>query len=273
LLLLDGDCLLPPDHVRQHLLRRRSRTVMAGDCCRLDQDDSESIDESAIRQGRFPLTMPDQERRRLRWQDVKARFYHLIRHPTKPKLIGNNIGMWRADFVAINGFDEQYEGWGCEDDDLRLRLRKQGLRVASILRWTHGYHLWHPPAPSLPQRWRDGANVEYLRQWRRRPARCQRGLIDLSRGGDHQHDALPCRRPFVEMIFWPGKGQFSGRASCNVLAVAAGTAPPTELSPAADHCVPQRTAWRVLDRLVEQQHAVACDEIVVPGTVVHRQAG
>ena len=47
-------------------------------------------------------------------------FYRLIRHPTKPKLIGNNVGIWRRDYERVNGYDENFEGWGCEDDDLRL---------------------------------------------------------------------------------------------------------------------------------------------------------
>ena len=41
LLFLDGDCILPPDHVRIHLERRRPNTVMAGACLRLEKEASE----------------------------------------------------------------------------------------------------------------------------------------------------------------------------------------------------------------------------------------
>ena len=37
-----------------------------------------------------------------------------------------NLGVWRSDFVAVNGFDETFEGWGHEDADLVLRLSHLG---------------------------------------------------------------------------------------------------------------------------------------------------
>ncbi len=51
LLFLDGDCVLPADHVRIHLQRRREGFVMAGDCCRLEEDASHRVDDAAIRSG------------------------------------------------------------------------------------------------------------------------------------------------------------------------------------------------------------------------------
>ncbi|MBN1852742.1 MAG: glycosyltransferase, partial [Pirellulales bacterium] len=176
LLFLDGDCILPPDHVAQHLRRRRSGMVMAGDCCRLGANISRQIDDVAIRDGQFLEWESRAERRRLRNQYRKSLMYNLLHHPTKPKLTGNNIGIWRQDYEQINGFDEHYEGWGCEDNDLQVRLRRVGIRVASILKWTHSYHLWHPPALSCPGRWHDGTNVTYLENARYRPVRCNHGL-------------------------------------------------------------------------------------------------
>jgi glycosyltransferase involved in cell wall biosynthesis len=55
-----------------------------------------------------------------------------------------NLGMWKKDFLAVNGFDENYHGWGYEDSDLVVRLirkgisRKDGRFMLSVL------HLWHP---------------------------------------------------------------------------------------------------------------------------------
>ena len=76
--------------------------------------------------------------------DRKARFYSLLHHRSKPKLFGGNVGVWRSDFERVNGYDETFEGWGCEDDDLAYRLRKTGMRIASIMRWVRAFHIWHP---------------------------------------------------------------------------------------------------------------------------------
>lgn len=235
LLFLDGDCLLPPDHVRQHLARRRAGLVRAGDCCRLSEEVSGRVDDQAIRAGRFELWAPPEELRRLAGQRHKAWFYNLVRHPTKPKLFGNNVGIWRQDYERVNGYDEQFEGWGCEDDDLRVRLRRAGVRIASILPWTRLYHLWHPPVPSHPGTWREGANVEYFRGLPDRSPRCRKGLVTL---GAHGIPDETGREGFAELMFWPGRAQFSGRAKWKVLVVAEDA--PRAQRPAADLVVTRR---------------------------------
>jgi glycosyltransferase involved in cell wall biosynthesis len=52
-LFADCDCLLPPDHVRQHLLARQTGVVRAGDCLRLDQKATDRIDREAIESGAY----------------------------------------------------------------------------------------------------------------------------------------------------------------------------------------------------------------------------
>ncbi len=256
LLFLDGDCILPPDHVEQHLRRRRTGTVMAGDCCRLSEDMSRQIDEASIRGSHFCDFVSREERRRLRHQYRKSLLYNLLRHPTKPKLIGNNIGIWRQDCERINGFDEQFEGWGCEDDDLRLRLRRAGTRVASILKWTHSYHLWHPPAPSCPDRWREGANVTYFENSRHRPVRCDKGLRyfcgerdELVTNGSACPAQLLARRPYAEVIFHPGEGHFSGHATWNVLVMGDRNTLPLQRVSAADVVIDRGDMRLLLDTL------------------------
>lgn len=55
-----------------------------------------------------------------------------------------NLGMWKKDFLAVNGFDESYYGWGYEDSDLVIRLmrnkvlRKDGHFAVPV------FHLSHP---------------------------------------------------------------------------------------------------------------------------------
>jgi GT2 family glycosyltransferase len=88
--------------------------------------------------------------------------------------------VWRSDFERINGFDERFVGWGCEDDDLGERLRRSGVKIASILGFTHVIHMWHPTDPSRPARWGEGANVEYLLR-HDKPIRCALGLSSHAR--------------------------------------------------------------------------------------------
>ncbi len=178
LLFMDGDCVLPRDYVAIQLRCRRAGVAMAGDAVYLDEPSSAQVTTDQIRAGlvRFPIA--GHERRRLARQLINSWWYRLIRHPTKPKFFGLAVAMWRCDYERVNGYDENFVGWGCEDDDLRIRLRRAGVKVRSILSRTHAYHLWHPCDPTCPKTWREGANVGYLTRGNR-PVRCLNGLLKL----------------------------------------------------------------------------------------------
>jgi glycosyltransferase involved in cell wall biosynthesis len=53
------------------------------------------------------------------------------------------FGFFREDFDRVNGFDMRYEGWGEEDIDLALRLRRLGLRCGWPGPEGTLLHLWH----------------------------------------------------------------------------------------------------------------------------------
>ena len=56
-----------------------------------------------------------------------------------------NLAVWRADIAKINGFNEEFQGWGYEDADLVVRLLNQGVRRKEGRFAIPVFHLWHPP--------------------------------------------------------------------------------------------------------------------------------
>jgi glycosyltransferase involved in cell wall biosynthesis len=50
----------------------------------------------------------------------------------------------RADFEAVNGLDTRFVGWGDQDVDLAVRLRRLGLRCGYAGPRSTMLHLWHP---------------------------------------------------------------------------------------------------------------------------------
>jgi glycosyltransferase involved in cell wall biosynthesis len=54
------------------------------------------------------------------------------------------IGVAAADFEAVNGYDTRYAGWGDEEVDLSVRLRRIGLRCGHAGPQATPIHLWHP---------------------------------------------------------------------------------------------------------------------------------
>jgi GT2 family glycosyltransferase len=233
LLFTDADCLLPPDHLAGHLAARRPGVARAGDCFRIDQPASERIDDDAVRSGAYHAELTPAVRRWRRGLHRKNVFYELTRNRLRPKLIGWNMAMWRADVERVNGFDQRFRAWSCEDDDLAARLRASGVRIRTALGYTNGYHLWHPPHSTTPQQWHDGPNVPYLR----RPVRLTRCLDGLRRyelsdvsarcisGPTHSRLAAQVANLFtsqrraleLELLFWPAMTSFTGLAEHNIV--------------------------------------------------------
>lgn len=234
LLFVDGDCLLPPDHLQAHLNQRRKNTTLAGWAVFLDEETSNRISLEEIGTHAYLNWIPDNKLRVIRKKYWKSLFYNFIRHPSKPKLTGLNLGIWREDFDRINGFDENFRGWGNEDDDMCQRLRRAGVKIAPVFPWIWTVHLWHPLTPSFPKSWKEGTNVSYFKR-PGRLRRCRKGLVersleDISIGqiGQPERPEAASRilngKQFgtkgdheVEILFLPGKGRFSGKADCNIL--------------------------------------------------------
>lgn len=261
LLFLDGDCVIPPDHLAAHMRMRRPHRAWTGDCIRLDQMMTQRMTEEAVKNAdylRWPLRA---EYRRLAIAHWKAVFYHAIRHPRKPRVLSGNLAVWRHDFLRINGFDEQYRGWGCEDDDLGLRLHQAGIRVFSIRRLTRTYHLWHPRVESAPSKVSNGLNFAYLHRAGRLSC-CRNGLKKRSWKDLHVvwtgnpaaisdycgmefYPPDGCNspplcgrtsdRPEVEILIWDWSARsFRTDAECRVLVIIKGQTPPKGVVRASD---------------------------------------
>jgi glycosyltransferase involved in cell wall biosynthesis len=57
---------------------------------------------------------------------------------------GGLMGVFRNDYIKVNGFDESFTGWGREDSDLFVRLLNSGIKRKNIKFAAVTYHLWHP---------------------------------------------------------------------------------------------------------------------------------
>lgn len=58
---------------------------------------------------------------------------------------GSNMGFFKDDIVAINGFDEDYQkATAGEDDDIEWRFRAGGYQFKSMKFKALQYHLYHP---------------------------------------------------------------------------------------------------------------------------------
>ena len=53
------------------------------------------------------------------------------------------MAFFKTDLLKVNGYDEAFEGWGREDDDIAHRLYRAGVAVRDIRFAAVCFHLWH----------------------------------------------------------------------------------------------------------------------------------
>lgn len=93
------------------------------------------------------------------------------------KIVGLGFGVWKKDYFKINGFDENYEGWGYEDDDFGNRLTFSGVYGIPLKTKDPLIHMWHKEAPSKGK----SLNEDYYRKMRKeyfnkKSLYCERGV-------------------------------------------------------------------------------------------------
>jgi glycosyltransferase involved in cell wall biosynthesis len=142
IIFLDGDCVPHPRFVEDHLTLREEQYWTQGRRAFI----SESHVDAFTGQASQFLTL---------WlQGQASGFFKGVRWPLpwiqkgtpQRGLIGCNMGVWKKDLIAINGYDEEYQGWGKEDSDLGNRLYNMGLLRKTVYGRAIVYHLNHPQA-------------------------------------------------------------------------------------------------------------------------------
>lgn len=98
---------------------------------------------------------------------------------------GCNMGFFRADALAVNGFNNAFEGWGREDSEFVARLYHAGCLRRNLKFAGIAYHLWHNEAQrdALPQN--DALLQQTLAQ---KLTRCEHGVDEFLTLEQLNHD-------------------------------------------------------------------------------------
>jgi len=143
IIMVDGDCLMPPRFVGNHIMLAEPNAVVAGGRYLFGKHETDQLlskpfdaRQLSYRSLKF-CSLPLGPIRDLRPQDWKqARTC--------------NLGLWRSDALGVNGFDETYVGWGKEDSDFVFRLtHEHRLKIRSGRLATCVGHLHHRESSRL----------------------------------------------------------------------------------------------------------------------------
>ena len=149
ILFLDGDCVVRPDFLAGHAALASQGHFVAGNRVLLSREFSDRILEQQLDvwtwsnrrwiserlSGGLTRWLPLLRLSPGAWRDRAPRAWEGAKTC--------NLAIWREDFLAVNGLDERYTGWGYEDSDLVIRLIRNGVRRRDGRLGTTVLHLWH----------------------------------------------------------------------------------------------------------------------------------
>ena len=141
IILIDGDIILHPKFVQDHVNNAKVGYFMQGSRVLLSQD----ITEQIIISNRISFSFFSKGMKG-RKNSIHSNFLSKIFSTKKNYLRGIktcNIAFFRQDFISVNGFNNEFEGWGREDSEFVVRLFNTGINRKSLRFNAIQYHLWH----------------------------------------------------------------------------------------------------------------------------------
>jgi glycosyltransferase involved in cell wall biosynthesis len=142
---IDGDMVLHPAFVKDHLDAAAPGFFVGGSRALLASAASREVLAGSARPGLLTAGVRNRLNA-LRLAPFGAALAPLVPARDPMRVRGGNMGFWREDFIAVNGYDEAFVGWGREDTDLVLRLHRRGLRRRWFKLRGVAFHLHHREA-------------------------------------------------------------------------------------------------------------------------------
>lgn len=179
LVFVDMDCLPRRDFVENHLSYLQPRIAIIGRRVHVSRDVVPEPAEILRRGlGLDPASLV------WLWLRGKARVIeHGFAAPffyesSNKWLIGSNFSVYRDDLFLVNGYNEEFKGWGKEDAELGLRLEFSGVRVRNLRNRVIQFHLMHERLPAANQ---DSDRI-FEQTKAERSIRARTGLAEIREG-------------------------------------------------------------------------------------------
>lgn len=148
LIFIDQDIICTENLLRTCSQNQNTKRFITSHRINLTEMQSELFTEDIIAGNRFMQLIEKDQLANLIKDYRKDKFYyylHKISSVRKPKLKGQTHAINREDFELVNGYDENYVGWGNEDDDMGRRLYTAGIHGYNPFKSDFPIHQYHEP--------------------------------------------------------------------------------------------------------------------------------
>jgi len=143
---IDGDLILHKHFIKDHLELSKPGAFVAGSRVLMSQLLSEKL--LRLQKISIDLFEPGVSNICNRFNVSWLSRYLADRY--KPQNIfalrGCNMAFWREDLVRVNGYNECFQGWGREDNEIAVRLLNAGIKKRAIKFGGIVFHIHHAEA-------------------------------------------------------------------------------------------------------------------------------
>jgi glycosyltransferase involved in cell wall biosynthesis len=144
LIMIDGDMVLDKHFISDHLYHAEPGYFIQGWRVKLDQKGSKLLLKSGKQPNFFFSGIEDLHQRSYA---INSRLLQKLAVGNKTSISGTkgcNMAFWRQDVLDINGFNQEFVGWGKEDNDFAQRMINNGKLRKRLRHGAVAYHLYHP---------------------------------------------------------------------------------------------------------------------------------
>ena len=144
----DGDIILHKHFIKDHIHMARKNTFISGARSLLDDGYSKAmIQQKKLSNPSFFSAHLGKRFNAFR-NFLLMHINYLAQRGSKQYryVLGANMAFWKSDLEKVNGYNEEFKGWGKEDNDLAARLSNAGVSLRFIKFGAVTYHLYHTEA-------------------------------------------------------------------------------------------------------------------------------
>lgn len=143
IVMIDGDVVLHPRFMADHIRQSREGAFVCGVRAYMDEQLSAEYKSGKLKDVPGFFTRGLERRIRSIWSPMLALQFAGRHSGSVRQICGSNMAFWRNDVIAVNGFDEDFEGWGSEDREIALRFYNLGLKRRTLMFGGLQFHLYH----------------------------------------------------------------------------------------------------------------------------------
>ncbi|CAC9526543.1 Putative two-domain glycosyltransferase [uncultured Gammaproteobacteria bacterium] len=141
IILIDGDMILHPEFIKDHISNAEKGYFVQGTRALLTKGATKNtLEKMNINFSFFSQGIQNRK------NTICSNFLSRLFSKKKNYLRGIktcNMAFFKQDCININGFNNDFEGWGREDSEFIVRLLNSGINRKNLRFNAIQYHLWH----------------------------------------------------------------------------------------------------------------------------------